>query len=354
MSHPNPNQPWLNSRVTDVVFILSPPFFALLLVLLFPSQFQNAAGVPLAYWVFLIVFIDVAHVYSTLYRTYFNPGNFKKQYTLLIAIPLACYIAGVLIYHFDALWFWRILAYLAVYHFIRQQYGFMRLYSRNESASLAGQLINKVAIYTATLYPLLFWHLSTARHFNWFIAGDFFSFKNDALLKISALIYIAIIALYLVKEILFVIKQRWMNIPRNLLVAGTFLSWYFGIVYFNGDMAFTTLNVVSHGIPYMALIWFFEKKKLDRSPVKSKIMALSFGKWGIFYFLLILVLFAYLEEGLWDGLVWKEHQAVFKPFSTLPQITSSELLSLLVPLLALPQATHYVLDGFIWKAKNKF
>jgi len=354
MADLNSNQPWLNSRVSDVVFILSPPFFSLLLVLLFPSQFQNSAGIPLAYWVFLIVFIDVAHVYSTLYRTYFNPGNFKKQYTLLVAIPVACYVTGVMIYHFDALWFWRILAYLAVYHFIRQQYGFMRLYSRNEKASPVQQLIDKVAIYTATLYPLLFWHLSTARHFNWFIEGDFFSFKNDALLKGSGMVYLAIIAIYIIKELSVVIKQKWVNIPRNLIVVGTFLSWYFGIVYFNGDMAFTTLNVVSHGVPYMALVWFFEKKKLDKTAVKNKIIALSFGKSGIFYFLFILILFAYLEEGLWDGLVWKEHQAVFKPFTTLPQITSSELLSLLVPLLALPQATHYVLDGFIWKPKNKF
>jgi len=354
MPHHNQNQPWLNSRVSDTVFILSPSFVSLLLVFLFPSQFQNTEGIPINYWVFLIVFIDVAHVYSTLYRTYFNPVNFKKQYALLTAIPLSCYIVGVIIYRFDGLWFWRILAYLAVYHFIRQQYGFMRLYSRNEKVFPVERLVDKVAIYTATLYPLLFWHLSTARNFNWFIEGDFFSFKNDALLKGSEIVYLAIIAIYLVKELLTTIKRKWMNIPRNLIVIGTLLSWYFGIVYFNGDMAFTTLNVISHGIPYMALIWFFEKIKINKTTIKSKIMTLSFTKWGICYFLIILISLAYLEEGLWDGLVWREHLSVFKPFSTLPQIGSSELLSLIVPLLALPQATHYVLDGFIWKAKNKF
>ncbi|MGM9478605.1 hypothetical protein ACS5PU_19435 [Pedobacter sp. GSP4] len=348
------NQPWLNSALSDGIFILSPPFFSTLLVFLFPAQFQNSAGIPLAYWVFLIVFIDVAHVYSTLYRTYFNPGNLKKQYGLLIAIPLGCYIIGVMIYHIDGLWFWRILAYLAVYHFIRQQYGFMRLYSRNEQSTPLVKLIDKIAIYAATVYPLIFWHLSTVRHFNWFVEGDFFTFKNNALLSYSGIVYLLILVVYFVKETIIVIRSRRVNLPRNLIVLGTFLSWYFGIVYFNGDMVFTTLNVISHGIPYMALIWFFEKKKLDKASFKSKISKLCFGKFGIFYFLLILILFAYLEEGLWDGLVWKEHQSVFKPFSALPQITSSELLALLVPLLALPQATHYVLDGFIWKTKNKF
>lgn len=348
------NQPWLNSAPSDLIFIISPTFFSLLLVFIFPTRFQNSAGIPLAYWVFLIVFIDVAHVYSTLYRTYFNAANLKKQYTLLITIPIGCYIAGVMLYQLDALWFWRILAYLAVYHFIRQQYGFMRLYSRQENSSKLFRIIDKTAIYAATLYPLIFWHLVSNRNFNWFVEGDFLSFKNNNLLIISGIIYTLIIIVYVLKELVLIFQKRRVNIPRNLIIMGTFLSWYFGIVYFNGDMAFTTLNVISHGIPYMALIWFFEQKKQSKSTVKSRLMSLSFGKFGIFYFIIILVLFAYLEEGLWDGLVWKEHQSVFEPFSVLPRITDKALLSLFVPLLALPQATHYVLDGFIWRAKNKF
>lgn len=347
-------QPWLNSALSDVIFILSPAFFSLLLVFIFPEKFQNSKDFPLAYWVFLIVFIDVAHVYSTLYRTYFNTENLRKQSALLITIPVLCYIIGVIIYQFNGLWFWRILAYLAVYHFIRQQYGFMRLYSRKEKSNQLITLIDKVAIYTATLYPLIYWHLSSTRNFNWFVDGDFLTFQNDSALKISGFVYILIIAIYVLKELTIIVRERKFNIPRNLIILGTFLSWYFGIVYFNGDMAFTTLNVISHGIPYMALIWFFEKKKLKKVELKTKLMKLCFGNFGLFYFIIILIAFAYLEEGLWDGFIWKEHQSVFKPFSSLPKVTGSELLSLIVPLLALPQATHYVLDGFIWRAKNKF
>ncbi len=59
--------------------------------------------------------------------------------------------------------------------------------------------------------------------------------------------------------------------------------------------------------------------------------------------------FAYLEEGLWDGLVWREHGAVFGWFQALPDVSRAAWLAWLVPLLALPQSTHYVLDGFIWR-----
>jgi hypothetical protein len=66
-----------------------------------------------------------------------------------------------------------------------------------------------------------------------------------------------------------------------------------------------------------------------------------------------LVVFAYLEEGLWDGLIWREHASIFGAFTLLPKIQNCQVLSLLVPLLALPQSTHYVLDGFIWKVKSE-
>ena len=83
-------------------------------------------------------------------------------------------------------------------------------------------------------------------------------------------------------------------------------------------------------------------------------MKLCFGRYGVFYFLLTLVVLAYFEEGLWDGLVWGDHPALFGPFTRLPQVSDHQFLSLLIPLLTLPQATHYVLDGFIWKSRHKF
>ena len=118
-------------------------------------------------------------------------------------------------------------------------------------------------------------------------------------------------------------------------------------------MAFTTLNVISHGIPYMALIWFFEKKNYRKETRRTgQLQRITFGKYGVLVFMLTILLLAYLEEGLWDGFIWKEHTHVFSLFSALPQIEGN-LLTLLIPLLALPQSTHYVLDGFIWRNKDR-
>ena len=309
---------------------------------------------PVQYWVVLIVMIDVAHVYSSLYRTYFSPAEFSQHRALFIFVPMLCYLVGLALHILDGMLFWRVLAYLAVFHFVRQQYGFMRIYSRGQVQSTLFRLIDSIAIYTATIYPLAYWHLSPHRNFNWFVDGDFLYAGSGRPLPVLTTIYSAVIIVYIIKEIFVSMQIGSFNIPKNMVMAGTYLSWYFGIVYYNGDMAFTTLNVISHGIPYMGLVWFAEKKRYQAKKEKrNTLLKLTFSKYGLFSFFGLIILFAYLEEGLWDGLVWREHQSVFSFFQHLPTISSPVLLALLVPLLSLPQSTHYVLDGFIWRRQKQ-
>ena len=68
----------------DIPFILLPPFLCLLIIALWPGLFQQDQDMPQWTWVVLVLLIDVAHVYSTLYRTYFDPVTFQKQRTILL------------------------------------------------------------------------------------------------------------------------------------------------------------------------------------------------------------------------------------------------------------------------------
>jgi hypothetical protein len=344
------HQPWIYTAAVDLIFILSPPFLSLLIIFLLPEYFQDNTGMPSWTWLVLVLLVDVAHVYSTLYRTYFDKETFAKQKNTLVGIPFYGFMLGVIVYSIEAMLFWRLLAYIAVFHFVRQQYGFMRIYSRKEQKGSINNGIDTVAIYTATLYPVIFWHLHTDRNFSWFIKGDFYHFESAWLLPVTTLFYGVIIVMYLLKEVVFALQQNTINVPRNLIIIGTFVSWYFGIVYFNGDLAFTLLNVVSHGVPYMALVWIYGRKKYQTSygGVSEK-MSLVFTGYGILLFFFVIFLLAYVEEGMWDAFVWNDHPHLFHLFSSLPRITDKHILSFLVPLLALPQITHYILDGFIWK-----
>ena len=55
---------------------------------------------------------------------------------------------------------------------------------------------------------------------------------------------------------------------------------------------------------------------------------------------------AYVEELLWDRGVWFERSWLFGGWNL------EAWRGLLVPLLAVPQLTHYVLDGFIWRRRS--
>lgn len=343
-------QPWIGKPLTDILFILLPPFGCLLFIALFPSLFQNNKNMPDAAWVVLILLIDVAHVYSTLYRTYFDTEYFKKQKSILLTVPFIGFIGGVVIYSMSSLLFWRLLAYTAVFHFVRQQYGFLRVYSRKEAPGSVSRLIDAITIYTVTLYPLLYWHLNGPRNFNWFLPNDFLYVESALLSTMFFIIYILVCALFIIKETMAAVKTKWVNLPKILVVLGTALSWYFGIVYFNGDMAFTLLNVVSHGIPYMALVWIYGKK--SQSANGNRFLRIVFSRNGVILFVLVLAVFAFIEEGLWDLFVWKEHGSVFGTNALPGIVIPNQWLAFIVPLLTLPQLTHYILDGFIWRIRK--
>lgn len=355
-------QAWLSSPTWDLSFIIAPAFITSAVALLFRPLFENSSSLPLWAWVSFVLLVDVAHVYATLFRTYFDKQAFKQNRAVLLTIPVACWVVGALLYSLDGLLFWKALAYLAVFHFIRQQYGFVVLYSRKQPAALSKfKALDHALVYMATLYPMLFWHTHLPRNFNWFIEGDFIEalpqFITDWALGLYALLAVA----YVIKELfLFRATGGYFNVPKNLLIIGTALSWWIGIVTLNSDMAFTMTNVISHGVPYMALIWLMHHSSAARAadPVPPPATPSFFERAtqvALTYlpvFFLVLVGLAFLEEGLWDGLVWREHLSFFPIFAHLPEITDRTILALLIPFLALPQSTHYVLDGFIWRVRD--
>lgn len=210
------------------------------------------------------------------------------------------------------------------------------------------KILDAVVIYTVTLFPIVHWHLTGPHQFNWFVDNDFVYVRSPIALTIAEWIYRIVLLAYSTIVVVHSIKQRSVNLSKLLLVAGTAISWYAGIVYFKGDLTFTLLNVVSHGIPYISLVWFAGKRKATSQTAASGLLSKLFTPWLLPVFVGIILVFAYAEEFLWDQFVWHEHPEIFGMFN----ITAEHLLRFIVPLLSVPQFTHYVIDGFIWKIKS--
>ena len=373
MSLRAPRAAWLFSPQEDLLAFLAPTLLAVVLLWTAGGAVHDPLG-PLG-WLLSVVFVDVAHVWATIYRVYTVPGEVKRRPWVYLGLPAVAYGVSVALYSLSALTFWRALAYLAVYHFMRQQYGWIALCSRRAPAPRGAHLdrwLDGAAVYIGTLYPIVYWHAHLPRRFHWFVPQDFFLTAPGWLASVFHVAWLGIGALWLLRQGQRVIVEwngeRPLPATKLLVMGSTWLSWYVGIVCFNSDYAFSLCNVLPHGMPYFVLLYRYRQSVLReqqaRPATESSVGAaptavtgsapparpfrFSIAAWLLF--LLPLFAIAFVEEGLWDRLVWHDHPQFFP----LPEVhPPSWLLVLLVPLLALPQSAHYLLDAWIWRVGPK-
>ena len=73
-------QPWIHKATTDSIFILAPSFVVVAVVFIFQDYITTIQQQFSFYtWLFLIVFVDVAHVYATLLRPILYGRNLIKN-----------------------------------------------------------------------------------------------------------------------------------------------------------------------------------------------------------------------------------------------------------------------------------
>tara|TARA_Y100000588_G_C14111612_1_gene863259 strand:- start:95 stop:1198 length:1104 start_codon:yes stop_codon:yes gene_type:complete len=354
---------WLFSRSIDL-FVLGLPVWTTWTICFSLSEQTLSNALPLWVWAVFIVGIDVSHVWSTLFRTYLDREEFSHHRNVLVRTPLVAFAVFFIIASFSSLWFWRTMAYLALFHFVKQQYGFFALYRGHFRFAPARKIFDDIkVIYLATLYPVAYWHLTDDRSFTWFVSGDFFPLHAllgsgveflPPLALIGNMCYWVVIAGWCIEEVYYC-RKHGVELPlgKILWLLTTAGNWYLGIVYFNSDIAFSLTNVVAHGVPYLALIFFYVEKKKGlkaRRPISHAQIGLH-----LTFMLGIVLLLAFGEEYLWDMFLYRERGAIFEWLFSYPiralQTPLGQALAL--GLLSVPQVTHYILDGFIWRSNAK-
>jgi hypothetical protein len=335
---------WLFSRNTDLTVFLGSAVVSLLALWIGARAGILQDDTPDWAWIPAVLLIDVAHVYSTAFRVYLDKQELRRRPFLYAIVPVIGLVIGMALYSEGEVVFWRALAYLAVFHFVRQQYGWVALYrARAGEAGGLSKWLDTLAIYAATLYPLIYWHANLPRKFWWFLANDFASLPG-VLAKVAAPLYWLLMAAYVIKSLYLAAVKKAVNPGKDIVVITTAVCWYVGIVAYNSDYAFTVTNVIIHGVPYLALIYWYGKTRLAQSDGRSPFRIFAYSPLP---FLFLLWVLAYVEELVWDRGVWHDRGWFFGEGW---EIGAFKIL--LVPLLALPQLTHYVLDGFVWRRKN--
>ncbi len=375
------NGNWFVCRRFDLALFHIPVWLGWLAVLLAPASWKQAS-LPLWVWVGAVLLVDVGHVWSSLYRTYLDPLTRRHRRRLLLWTPIICMAACLAVAaHSDQL-FWRVLAYVAVFHFIKQQVGITALYryrsrraSGDSAAASAWQRlarVDKLAVYTGTLFPVIFWHLFSGKNISWFIPGDFISLAwlrawlmDGGILGpviwygaagLFLLIWIGVVPLWLAAHWRFCRRYATaFPLGKALWVLGTWFNWLLGIVIFDSDLVFTLTNVIAHGVPYYGLIGLYGYRKLrdqGYGRIGFRLPGPGLALTGVMILFLAPILFlAFAEEFLWSFLLYREHLALFQVFGLFSVEAVSDPLwkAWWLALLSMPQVIHYVLDGFIWK-----
>ncbi len=309
---------------------------------------DGPAALTTGQWLVLVLMIDVAHVWATIFRTYLDPAARRRHAKRLWALPLLCGWLGFLLHLENPAWFWTVLAYVAIFHFIMQHVGFATLFARKRGESDADRRLVKYAVVAGTLAPVLWWHGHLPRSFAWFQDGDLLAGVPAALGSAALVLQLPVLAWFLARRWRLARAGRANPMVLGLVLVPA-LNWHLGIVVFDDDRIFTLTNVVMHGVPYVALVWrtggrTHAARLLSR--LRGRACAVAVVAAG---YLGLLLLLAALEEAAWDRWIWHDHPQLFGDGGDWalahPLVTAA-----VVALLTVPQATHYLLDRYIWRA----
>lgn len=332
---------WLFAPATDLALILGPLAVALVAHFTLPPGF----GSPLWAYVLFVVSFDVAHVWATGYLTYFDRTAVASRRTLLMAIPAVTFAVSLLLHHHSNVLFWTAVAYVAIGHFIKQQIGFVMLYKG--LAKRRGGLddrLDKAAVWMGALGPLALWHATPGVAFEWFGADETFAIRLTE--TQAQLIVVGMLA----TQVAWAGRQLWLlangrapTVPKVVWVVASWCSWWLGLRVATNFIVATAFINLFHGIPYTALVWW----RVSRAPTERAAFIRRWAtrsKWVSFYILLVAL--ALVEESLWEAFVWR---AYLPELGLAVESVGAIATSAWVALLSLPQITHYVLDGVLWR-----
>ena len=334
---------WLFSPTVDLLAFGGSALASLLVLAIGAATGWLHKGTPDSIWIAYVLMVDVAHVWTTVFRTYTDPAELRRRPLLYLLAPLLGYAGGVWVYReWGSVIFWSILAYVAVFHFVRQQYGWVAMYrARMGERDPWGRVLDGAVIYAVTIYPLLWWHTHLPRRFGWFFKSDFYPVPATApwLMDLAGMVYWGLLVVYVVRATRCWVAGR-PNPGKDLVVFTTAVCWYTGIIALNSDYAFTVTNVLIHGIPYIVLLYFYGRWRYQQEP--DSVYPMFSG--GAELYLGCIWVLAYVEELFWDRAVWHQRAWFFgSPWQV------QDWHEWVVPLLVLPQLVHYVLDGFVWR-----
>lgn len=345
---------WFHSWYVDSLCLHSIPLiFAFLAFFHLPPFTRESYGVMLTMVTWIVV-IDWAHIFAQWYRIYSNPAEsaqlkiiYPVAYLLMVPV-LACIV------HFSGRFpVERFLIYYVIYHFIKQQYGYTRIYAKIDGVKTKFQhLVEDTFIYATMIVPVIYWHISFPyEDFLWklhFFKYDLFQFLFYA----GALIYFLSFVFYSYFEIQRSIKNGHWNPAKNLAILAAAVGW--GCVSLSPQaflLIFFTV-VLTHDMSYTCFVWLIGRR--DQLKVRKEIPWQSwFSIPGAIVYFVTLIVGAQVVLAIHHRLVGHHVPNIIfgNLFSAIPY-EKGWMESFGIAIFFATQAHHYFIDRYLWKKEK--
>eukprot|EP00756_Hemistasia_phaeocysticola_P054495 Hpha_TRINITY_DN30413_c0_g1::TRINITY_DN30413_c0_g1_i1::g.168024::m.168024 len=297
---------------------------------------------PLWGYCIVVVFCDVGHVWTTIFRCYLDTAENKRRWVLYnVSPPVIFALTFAVHYWVSEAVCWTLIGYLAIFHFVRQQWGFLCLY-RARARDVEDARVDRFVHWMGVLGPVGLWHADPHRGFDWFMRDDPFAFKLPQSTRPWILgLWCTTLLLYSIRQ--FTIQRN----PGKLLTMGyCWFTWAVGVLFPHKLISVFFLNMFHAAPSYMITYYVCRHRWANATPPtwgeRFVKWAVAPGRWV--WYLSFFVAIALVEEAMWESLVWRDYFPEAFTFELNP-LGRSFFSSLLV----LPQTAHYFLDAFIWK-----
>jgi hypothetical protein len=295
------------------------------------SHFHLPEKPPQIFYVLGWSLADGSHVFSTLFVTYFDKDMRKAIRPWLLGIPVFFVVMNFILHYTGNIWpFFVMLAWLSMIHFIRQEYGWMKIATRFDPDAPAWLTkIDLFSSYGMTILPMLaFTRPSQAG--SWFTKGDITG-TPEIVGEWALHLCLPVAALFFVTNAWHAWKTRTLNLSKYLVFLNTFFGWYMAKIYVATPYIGVWLVVFHHGIPYFFLV--FKNERVTRNV--NWLHRLGAYKYLLLYLFCVLLFLS--------GLYSEYYLKIFNMTPLMQTVVFAFGMT--------PQIIHFLIDGFVWKKK---
>ena len=347
----------LNPRL-DLVWFLGLPFLAVAIALGFQMWLPYVVVASVNLW------ITVPHHYAGWVRSYGMPEEWARFKDRLILGPIVIFgltAAGLT---------WAPITLLLMVtawdhqHSIMQQHGFSRIYDFKAGAGTPSTGRWDLALHW-TLYLNMFIQAPMFRHL-WIrelhrmqipvSAGFVETLQQVAWLALG--IYLACYTVHLWR---LVQNGGRINPIKYVFIAASYFLWYFAAWHTNSILIYNVAHRIMHGVQYMVMVYVFMRRKADSGVSKPGLWTRLAGRGKLKWFLLgggayaigvQLMINRPLDE-FGFGVVNFAPYAAIQNFNIAGLDYAASYALFAETLIAAYALTHYYVDSFIWKVRDK-